>query len=65
MDIHFIVEYIRLEHNFVAIFFSRLGIPVTIGLFIDCRSLFEVKLLCFTLHIEVLSFEDSEWSCAR
>ena len=25
--------------------------------------LFEVQLLCLSLHIEVLSFEDSEWSC--
>ena len=32
------------------------------GLFIDCRFLFEVQLLCLSLHIEVLSFEDSEWS---
>ena len=35
------------------------------GLFIDCHSLFEIQLLCFSLHIEVLSFEDSEWSRGR
>ena len=33
------------------------------GLFIDCHFLYEVQLLCLSLHIEVLSFEDSEWSC--
>ena len=31
------------------------------GLSIDCHSLFEVQL-CLSLHIEVLSFEDGEWS---
>ena len=28
----------------------------------DCHFIFEVQLLCLSLHIEVLSFEDSEWS---
>ena len=28
------------------------------GFFIDCHFLFEVQLLCLSLHIEVLSFED-------
>ena len=32
------------------------------GLFINYHFLFEVQLLCLNLHIEVLSFEDSEWS---
>ena len=32
------------------------------GLFIDCHFLFQVLLLCLSLHIEVLSFEDSEWT---
>ena len=32
------------------------------GLFIDCHFLFELQLLCLSLRIEVLSFEDSEWS---
>ena len=31
------------------------------GLFTDCHFLFEVQLLCLSLHIEGLSFEDSEW----
>ena len=35
------------------------------SLFIDYRFLFEVQLLCSSLHIEVLSFEDSEWSRGR
>ena len=35
------------------------------GLFIDCHFLFEVQLLFLSLHIEVLSFEDSEWSRGR
>ena len=34
-------------------------------LFIDYHFLFEVQLLCLSLHIEVLSFEDSEWSRGR
>ena len=33
------------------------------GLFIDSHFLFEVQLLCLSLDIEVLSLEDSEWSC--
>ena len=33
------------------------------GLFIDCHFLFEVQLLCLSLHIQVLSSGDSEWSC--
>ena len=32
------------------------------GLFITCHFLFEIQLLCLSLHNEVLSFEDSEWS---
>ena len=43
-------------------FISRVGIPVAMGLFIDCHFLFEVQLLCLSMHIEVLSFENSEWS---
>ena len=35
------------------------------GLFVDCHFLFEVQLLCLSLLIEVLSFEDSEWSRGR
>ena len=35
------------------------------GLYFDCQFLFEVQLLCLDLHIEVLSFEDSEWSRGR
>ena len=31
-------------------------------LFINYQFLFEVQLSCLRLHIEVLSFEDSEWS---
>ena len=46
----------------LVIFISRVGIPVAMCLFIDCHILFEVQLLCLNLHIEVLSFEDSEWS---
>ena len=34
-------------------------------LFIDSHFLFEVQLLCLSLHIEVLSFEDCEWSRGR
>ena len=30
-------------------------IPVAMGLFIDCHFLFEVLLLCLSLHVEVLS----------
>ena len=33
--------------------------------FVDCHSLFEVQLLYLSLRIEVLSFEDSEWSRGR
>ena len=32
------------------------------GLSIDCHFLSEVQLLYLRFHIEVLSFEDSEWS---
>ena len=35
------------------------------GLFIDCHFLFQAQLLCLSLHIEVLSFEGSEWSRDR
>ena len=42
-------------------FLSSVGIPVAMGLFIDCHFLFEIQLFCLRLHIEVLSFEDSEW----
>ena len=38
------------------------NIPVAMGLFNDCHFLFQVKLLWMSLHIEVLSFKDSEWS---
>ena len=46
---------LQLRNDFV----SHVGIPVAMGLFIDCHFLFEVQLLCLSLHIEVLSFEDS------
>ena len=49
------VQYTRLVHNSLEILF-----PVAVGLFIDCHFLFEVKLLCLSLHIEVLSFEHCE-----
>ena len=45
-------------------FVLRVGIPIAMSLFIDCHFLFEVQL-CLSLHIEVLSFEDSEWSRGR
>ena len=35
------------------------------GLLINCYFQFEVQLFCLSLDIEVLSFEDSEWSCGR
>ena len=35
------------------------------NLLIYCHFLFEVNLLCLSLHIEVLSFEDSELSRGR
>ena len=56
------MKYIRLVHNSEETFVSHIGIPVAMCLFIDCHFLFEVQLLCISLHIEVLSFEDSEWS---
>ena len=34
-------------------------------LFINCHFLFEDQLLCLSLHVEVLSFEDSECSRGR
>ena len=34
-------------------------------LFIDCHFLYQVQLLTLNLHIEVLLFEDSEWSGGR
>ena len=43
-------------------FVSRVVIPVAMGLFIDCQFLFQTQLLCLSLHIEILSFEDSERS---
>ena len=41
-------------------FVSRVVIPIAMGLFIDCNFLFEVQLLCLSLHVEFLSFEDSK-----
>ena len=38
---------------------------VSMGLFIDCNFLFDAQLLCLSLHIEVLSFKDSEWRRGR
>ena len=32
---------------------------------IDCHFLFEVQLLCLSLIVELLPFEDSEWSRGR
>ena len=52
-------------HNSVRDFVSRVGIPVAMGLFVECHFLFEVQLLCLSLHIEVLSYEDREWSRGR
>ena len=46
-------------------FVSRVGIPVAVGLFIHCHFLLEVQLLCLSLQIELLTFEDSEWSRGR
>ena len=46
-------------------FVSRVGNPLAMGLFIDRHFLFQVQLLCLSLHIEVLSFVDSEWSRGR
>ena len=48
-------------------FVSRIGIPVPVamGLFINCYFLFEVQLLCLNLNVDVLTFEDSEWSRGR
>ena len=51
--------------KFRSYFVSRVSIPVPMVLYIDCHFLFEVQLLCLSLHIEVLSFEDSEWSHGR
>ena len=32
------------------------------GLFIDRHFLFEIQLLYLSVHMEVFSFEDSEWN---
>ena len=44
---------------------QRWSFKEAMSLFIDCHFLFEVQLLCFSLHVEVLSFEDSELSRGR
>ena len=46
-------------------FVSHVGIPVSKGLFIDCHFSFEIQLLSLNLHIEGLSFEESERSRGR
>ena len=35
------------------------------GLFVDCHFLFEVQLLCLSIHFEVLPIKNSEWSSGR
>ena len=51
----------RLVHNSVAILF-RCWYFGSYGFIYVLSVLFEVQLICLSLRIEVLSFEDSEWS---